>query len=81
MSGILSTATYYPTNDALATGSAALNAAGARLNGDAQQVANPDADPTGGLIDATQAQLQAQAAVALIRTSNAMLGTLLDVHA
>jgi hypothetical protein len=81
MSGIPAAATNYLPPDALAAGSAALNAAGARLNGDAQQVANPGADPTGGLVDATQAQLQAQAAVAIIRTSNAMLGTLLDVRA
>ena len=66
---------------ALDTGAASLNAAGQRLNDDAAQIARRGAGATGALLDTQQARLQAQAAVAVIRTSNAILGTLLDVRA
>ncbi len=66
---------------ALDSGAASLTAAGQRLNGDASQVAKQGSDATGALLDTQQARLQAQAAVAVIRTSNAVLGTLLDIRA
>lgn len=79
---VISTPTNLPgAAGALAAGSNALTAAGQRLDGDAARVATPGSDPTAALIDSTQALLQSQAAVSIIRTANATLGTLLDIRA
>jgi hypothetical protein len=67
---------------ALNSGLGALAASNQRLNQDAQQIANPDnqnlASP---LLDASQSLLLAEAGAAVIKTSNRMLGTLLDAFA
>lgn len=76
---------------ALATGIDALGASLGRLDQDAARVAQAGAaqmsdtsggnDLTGALVDTGQASLAAQAAIAVIRTSNTVLGALLDVRA
>jgi hypothetical protein len=61
--------------DALATGNR-------RLSQDAQQIANPDnQNLTNPLLDSSQSLLLAEAGAAVIRTSNRMLGTLLNAFA
>ncbi len=53
-----------------------------RLNQDAQQIANPgNQNITNPLLDASQSLLLAEAGAAVIRTSDRMLGTLLDAFA
>jgi len=53
-----------------------------QLNQDAQQIANPDNENlTNPLLDSNQSLLLAQAGAAVIRASNEMLGTLLDIFA
>lgn len=66
---------------AVATASSALAANFARLDQDAQAVATPGADPTAALLDARQTALAAQASLQVVRTSDAVLGTLLDIRA
>jgi hypothetical protein len=68
--------------NALNSGLATIASGNAQLNQDAEQIANVNSDNlTAPLPDLTQAVLLAQAGADLIRTSNAMLGTLLDVFA
>jgi hypothetical protein len=60
----------------------ALATSSRRLSQDAQQIANPDnQNVTAPLLDLSQAKLLTQAGAAIIRTSNQMLGTLLDMFA
>ena len=67
---------------AQSSGLAALATSNLRLSQDAQQIANPDnQDVTNPLLDLRQAKLLTQAGAAIIRTSNQMLGTLLDIFA
>jgi hypothetical protein len=66
------------TSSGLATIAAASN----RLDQDAQQIANPDSpNQTNSLLDLSQSLLMTQAGADVIKTSNSMLGTLLDVLA
>ncbi len=60
-----------------------LMAAGSRqLSQDAQQIANPDNQNfINPLLDASQSLLLFEAGAAVIKTSNRMLGSLLDVFA
>jgi hypothetical protein len=67
---------------AQSSGLAALATSNLRLNQDAQQIANPDNENvTSPLLDLSQAKRLTQAGAAIIRTSNQMLGTLLDMFA
>ena len=67
---------------AQAIGVATIATASQRLNRDAQQIANPDSqDQTDPLLDLSQSSFLAEAGAALIKTSNQMLGTLLNVFA
>jgi hypothetical protein len=67
---------------AVNSGLATIAAGSRRLNQDAQQIANPDNDnKIDPLVDLPQSSLQAEAGAAVIRTSNEMLGTLLDMFA
>lgn len=53
-----------------------------QINLDAQQISNPEnQNITGPLLDLTQSSLLYQAGAEVVRTSNAMLGTLLDAFA
>jgi hypothetical protein len=64
------------------SGRAALATSAQQLSQDAQQIANPAIEnPTHPLLDLSQSSLLTQAGTAVIRTSNEMLGTLLDVFA
>jgi hypothetical protein len=65
------------TNSGLST----ISAGNQRLDQDAQQIANPNGDATGSLLDLPQASIQAQAGADVIRTSNQMLGSLLNAFA
>jgi hypothetical protein len=66
---------------AQSSGLAALATSNRRLSQDAQQIANPDQqNVTNPLLDLNQAKLLTQAGAAVIRTSNQMLGTLLDMY-
>lgn len=58
-------------------------AAGNReLNEDAQQIANPDnQNVVGPLLDLSQSSLLAEVGAAVIKTSDRMLGSLLNVFA
>lgn len=67
---------------ATGSGLATLATANQQLTQDAAQIANPaNAVPIGPLADLSQANLLAEAGAAVIRTSNQMLGTLLDTFA
>jgi hypothetical protein len=67
---------------ALSSGLATIATSGRQLNQDAEQIANPDnQDLTSPLLDLSQSNLLTQVGAAVIRTSNEMLGTLLDVFA
>jgi hypothetical protein len=67
---------------AQSSGLAALATSSQKLSQDAQQIANPDNENvTNPLLDLSQAKLLTQAGAAIIRTSNQMLGTLLDMFA
>jgi hypothetical protein len=67
---------------ALNSGGATIAVGNQQLNQDAEQIANPDNENlTNPLLDSSQALLLAQAGAAVIRASNEMLGTLLDVFA
>jgi hypothetical protein len=53
-----------------------------QLSQDAAQIANPgNENPINPLVDLTQSSLLAEAGAEVIRASNQMLGTLLDVFA
>jgi hypothetical protein len=81
MGVIPSTTGAATTATAIDSGVAALDAATRRLDRDAAQVATRGGEAMHALVDTGQARLQAQAAVSVIRTSNAVLGTLLDLRA
>jgi hypothetical protein len=67
---------------ALDIGAATIQAGAQQLNGEAQQIAEPNApDATSALLNLNQSSLLAQAGAAVIRTSDRMLGTLLDAFA
>jgi hypothetical protein len=67
---------------AQASGLAALATSSRQLSQDAQQIANPaNTNVTNSLLDLNQSLVQTEAGAAVIRTSNQMLGTLLDVFA
>ncbi|MGO9992216.1 MAG: hypothetical protein ACLPTF_06845 [Steroidobacteraceae bacterium] len=64
------------------SGRAALATSSQQLSQDAQQIANPaNENLTNPLLDTSQSLLLTQAGADVIRTSNEMLGTLLNVHA
>lgn len=64
------------------SGLGALAAGNQKLNQDAQQIANPDnQNTTAPLLDLSHAKLMGQAGAAVIRATNRMIGTLLDVLA
>jgi hypothetical protein len=66
----------------LNSGLATIAVGSQQLHQDAQQIANPDNENlTNPLLDSSQSLLLAQAGAAVIRASNEMLGTLLDVFA
>jgi hypothetical protein len=82
MSSISSSFSTVSLPSAVNSGLATLSAAGQRLNQDAQQIANPaNENPTNPLLDLKQSSLSAEAGAAVIRASNEMLGSLLDVFA
>jgi hypothetical protein len=66
---------------AVNSGLSTVSAGAQRLNQDAQQIANPDQSATGPLVDLGQASIEAQAGADVIRTSNQMLGSLLNAFA
>jgi hypothetical protein len=67
---------------AIYSGHAAIATSTQQLNQDAQQIANPYSENTiNPLVDESQSLLIADAAANVIRTSNQMLGTLLDAFA
>jgi hypothetical protein len=67
---------------AVGGGLAAIAAGGQQLGQDAAQIANPaNGDLITPLVDLTQAKLLAEAGAAVIRTSDRMLGSLLDTYA
>jgi hypothetical protein len=67
---------------AVNSGLATIAAGSRQLNQDAQQIANPDNENlTNPLLDLKQSTLQSEAGAAVIRASNEMLGSLLDVFA
>jgi hypothetical protein len=64
------------------SGLATIRTSTAQLNQDAQQIANPaNQNLTTPLVDSSQSLLLAQAGAQVIRTSNQMMGTLLDMFA
>jgi hypothetical protein len=64
------------------SGRAALATSTQQLNHDAQQIANPaEGDVAAALLDSSQSLVLAQAGAQVIRTSNQMIGTLLDIFA
>lgn len=67
---------------AVSSGSAAIAGGSQMLNQDAQQIANPgNQDLLAPLTNLSQANLLAEAGADVIRASNGMLGTLLDIFA
>ena len=66
---------------AVNSGLSTVSAGAQRLNQDAQQIANQDQSATGPLVDLGQASIEAQAGADVIRTSNQMLGSLLNAFA
>jgi hypothetical protein len=67
---------------AVSSGSAAIASGSELLNQDAQQIANPDnQDLLDPLTNLSQSNLLAEAGADVIRASNNMLGTLLDIFA
>ena len=67
---------------AQASGLAALATSSRQLSQDAQQIANPAYEnATSPLLDLNQSLVLTEAGAAVIRTSNQMLGTLLNVFA
>jgi hypothetical protein len=67
---------------ALNSGRATIAVGNQQMNQDAEQIANPgNENLTNPLLDSSQFLLLAQAGATIIRTSNEMIGTLLDVFA
>jgi len=82
MSSIGSALPLISLPSAVGSGSAAIARAGQLLNRDAQQIANPDnQDLLDPLTNLSQSNLLAEAGADVIRASNQMLGTLLDIFA
>jgi len=82
MSPISSTFPSVSFPNAQDSGRAALAAGSQQLSQDARQIANPaNENLTNPLLDTSQSLLLTQAGANVIRTSNEMLGTLLNVHA
>jgi hypothetical protein len=82
MSSISSSLSSVSLPSAVNSGLATIAAGSRQLNQDAQQIANPDnANLTDPLLNLKQSSLLAEAGAAVIRTSNEMLGSLLDVFA
>jgi hypothetical protein len=76
--------TYSPASlsSAFSSGAATIATGSQQLARDAQQVANPDGqNSTAPLVDLTQSSQLAQAGAAVVRTSNEVLGTLLNAFA
>jgi hypothetical protein len=67
---------------ASSSGLAAIASGAQRLSQDAAQIADPtNGAPLSPLVDLNQALFIAEAGAAVVRTSNKMLGTLLDTFA
>jgi hypothetical protein len=67
---------------AINSGAATIDGAAQQLNVDAQQIANPNGPSSiNPLVDLTQASQLAQAGADVVRTSNRVLGTLLNAFA
>jgi hypothetical protein len=80
MSPISSAVAVSPS--AVSSGSAAIAGGNQMLNQDALQIANPgNQDDLAPLANLSQANLLAESGAAVIRASNEMIGTLLDVFA
>jgi hypothetical protein len=70
------------TISSVSSGLAAISYGTARLDQDAQQIANPnDGLPVAPLVDLSQASLEAEAGAAVVHASDKILGTLLDIFA
>lgn len=64
------------------SGLAALTTSSQQLSQDAQQIANPAAEnPTTPLLNSNQSLLLTEAGAEVVRTSNQMIGALLNVFA
>jgi hypothetical protein len=64
------------------SGGAALATSGQQLDQDAQQISNPDNQHvTNPLLDTTQSLRLTQAGADVLRTSNSMMGTILNIFA
>jgi hypothetical protein len=82
MSSISSVPSLTSLPSAVSSGSAAIASGSQLLNQDAQQIANPNnQDLLDPLTNLSQANLLAEAGADVIRASNGMLGTLLDMFA
>jgi hypothetical protein len=82
MSSISSVPSLTGLPSAVSSGSAAIASGSQLLNQDAQQIANPNnQDLLDPLTNLSQANLLAEAGADVIRASNGMLGTLLDMFA
>jgi hypothetical protein len=82
MNPISSDPTSLNLQSAQASGAAAIATASQRLSRDAQQIANPDSqNQINPLLDLSQTSLLTQAGAEVVRTSNEMLGALLDAFA
>lgn len=82
MSPLSSVSPLVSPTSAVGGGLDALATSNQRLSQDAQQIANPDnQNLTNPLLDASQSLLLAEAGAAIIRSSDRMLGALLNVFA
>jgi hypothetical protein len=82
MSSISSVPSLSSLPSAVSSGSAAIASGNLQLSQDAQQIANPDnQDLLDPLTNLSQANLLAEAGADVMRASNGMLGTLLDIFA
>jgi hypothetical protein len=82
MSPISSVSPSPLVSSATAGGLAAISAGSTELAQDAQQIANPDNGvPIAPMADLSQASLIAEAGAAVVRASDKMLGSLLDLFA
>jgi hypothetical protein len=67
---------------ALSSGLATIATGSQQLNQDAQQIANPDTESqTNPLLDLQQSSQLTQAGAEVIRTSNDLIGTVLNIFA
>jgi hypothetical protein len=82
MSSIDSSVPSALQSSALSSGLATIAAGGRQLSQDAEQIANPQSEiPVAPLADLNQASLLAQAGADVVRSSDRMIGTLLDMFA